>query len=482
MAVGWGMEATGSVAVTAAALARMPLAEAAQWLLRWACDDDRLAAVWDGHRGRCYHRCISFATLTRLVAEALLQHRGSGRRAFEKNIAAERLDASVAAAFGKLGRLPLAVSQAFLGQATAALAELIVPAGVTEPPASLREFQPITIDGKAIKRVAKRLKPLRGVGGGLVGGKALVATDGRTGLALALEADPDGDASENRLVPGLLQQLRHCGPGPRLFVADRSFGNLVQAEQFSADGDHFLTRLHPNCRFVADPDRPARSSADAEGRSVVETWGVMGGPGNRRRRPARRIALDRGSAAEAIVLVTDLDDAERYPANDLLQAYRGRHGIECVFQKATEVFGLYRLIGGTPQAGVFQFAFCLLLHNVVQTLLGYVAEARNRPVATISAEKFFDDARRQFVAWHVLWTPAQTDDYYRLLADRPTLTRRLRSILAAAWCPTWVKSRPQPHRRVAHPPHARTHASVHRLLTAAATKTPAAKPPPRQVQ
>jgi hypothetical protein len=476
------MGATGAGPPTAEVLARLPVSEAAQWLLRWACDEGRLAAVWADHRGRCYDRCIAFPTLTRLVAEALVQYRGSGRRAFEKNIAADRLDASVAAAFGKLGRLPLAVSQAFLESTTAALTEVVVPTGSGGPPAGLGALWPVVIDGKTIKRVAKRLKPLRGVGGGLVGAKALVATDGRTGLAVALEADPDGDGSENLLVPGLLQRVRRRVAGPRLFIGDRSFGNLVQAEQFTADGDHFLVRLHSNCRFDADPGRPTRTGTDPQGRPVVEAWGILGGPGNRRRRPARRIHLHRGPGEGDIVLVTDLNDAAEYPASDLLQAYRDRHGIEGVFQKTTEVFGLERLIGGSPQAGVFQFAFCLLLYNIVRTLLGYVAEVRGQPVGTLSAEKFYDDARRQLIAWHVVFTPEQTDDYYRALMDRPGLVRHLRALIAGAWCPTWVKTKPQPNRRVAHPPHARSHASVHRLLTAARTQPTAAQPRPGNTQ
>jgi hypothetical protein len=94
------------------AIARMPLAESVQWLLRWACDPER----------------FTFATMVRLVAEALLQHGGSGRRSFEKNIADERIEVSVAAAFGKLGRMPTAVSQAFLEETTAALLEVVPPA------------------------------------------------------------------------------------------------------------------------------------------------------------------------------------------------------------------------------------------------------------------------------------------------------------------------------------------------------------------
>jgi hypothetical protein len=460
---------------TAAALARMPLAEAAQWLLRWASDDRRLQSIWQRHRGRAYERVISFATLTRLVAEALVHHRGSGRRAFEKNIHADRLDASVTAAFGKLGRLPLAVSQAFLEETTAALAEIVVPAGAQPAPASLRDFHTLVLDGKTIKYVAKRLKPLRSVSGGLIGGKAVVALDGGTGLAVAMEANPDGDGAENLLVPGLLARVRRRVPGPRLYIADRQFGNLVQAEQFTAEGDHFLTRLPARCTFTADPDQPAVTSRDADGRTLTDTWGLLGSAGNRRRRPLRRIVLDRGPDDDPIVVVTDLTDAVAYPAADLLAAYRERQGIERVFQQTTEIFGLQHLIGGSPHAGLFQFAFCLLLYNLVRTLLGYVAEAHDVSPDQVSAEKLFDDTRRELIAWHVLLTPTQTQTHFQAVPERVTLMGHLRHLLAGVWCPTWTKAKPQPNRHVPHRSHTRSHASVYRILRAAAGKDPPEK-------
>lgn len=454
-----------------AVIERMPMAEAAQWLLRWCCDPERLQTIWDSHRGRGYDKVITFPTMVHLIGEALLQHRGSGRRTFEKAILSERLDASVAAAFGKLGRLPLAVSQAFLRDTTATLGELVVPAGTTAGPASLAGMALIILDGKVIKNVAKRLKPLRGVGGGLIGGKALVAVDDRTGLAVAMETHLDGDHSENLLVPGLLAQVRPRYAGPRLFLADRGFGNLVQAEQFTERGDHFLLRMGTACQFHADSTRPERTSTDAEGRPIVESWGTLGSPGNRRRRPVRRIELRRPTG-DPIVLVTDLDDSVASPAADLLAAYRDRHTIETVFQKATEVFGLERLIGGSPQAGLFQFAFCLLLHNIVQVLLGYVAEAKGRPRADLSAEKTFADVRDQLVAWHVVFTPDQTTAYYAERTDREGLQRRLRSILQTAWCPTWRASKAQPNRSPPHRGLKRSHSSVQRLLDAAAKRQP----------
>lgn len=69
-----------------------------------------------------------------------------------------------------------------------------------------------------------------------------------------------------------------------------------------------------------------------------------------------------------------------------------------MFQQITEVFHLQPLIGTTPQGTVFQFAFCVLLYNLVQVVRAYVATAQARPVPTISTELLFDDVHRQLVA------------------------------------------------------------------------------------
>ena len=110
-------------ALTREMVRRAPLAESAFWLLRVACDPERLGSIWERFRGRAYKRVLSFSTMVQLVSDALLLYRGSGRRTFEAHLAEDRLDASVAAVFGKLGRLPLAVSQAFLEESTAAVSE-----------------------------------------------------------------------------------------------------------------------------------------------------------------------------------------------------------------------------------------------------------------------------------------------------------------------------------------------------------------------
>lgn len=264
-----------------------------------------------------------------------------------------------------------------LREGTAAVRELFPHESGRELPQSLKAFEVLVLDGKALKKVAKRLKLLRGVGGGLLGGKGVVALSFTTGLALALHADPDGDASERRLVADLVSQTDSLVSQPRLFLGDRNFCDLVQAARYTArPGDHFLVRFHGSTSFTADPSRPERTGTDRQGRRYQETWGTLGSPNNKKRRDVRRIRLFR-PGEEDLILVTDLVDADAYPAADLLWLYHQRWDIEQIFQKVTEVFGLKKLIGGTPRACIFQFSFCLLLYNIIELVRSYIAQAQH---------------------------------------------------------------------------------------------------------
>jgi hypothetical protein len=253
------------------------------------------------------------------------------------------------------------------------------PLNATTLPRSLERLTVVVGDGKTLKRAAKRLSPTRGVAGKVYGGKRLVAFLPALGLAAAIAADPDGEANDCRLVPQLLERARAAIAGPRLWVFDRPFCDLVQTERCTQQGDHFLIRYHPKVHFEADPSQLARTSQDERGRTIVEDWGWLGVAGNRRRRQVRRITLHR-PGEEAVILVTDLSDADAYPAVDLLAVYLARWGIERVFQPITEVFALRQRIGSTPQATVFQAVFCLLLYNLIQVVRGYVAAAQVPPV------------------------------------------------------------------------------------------------------
>jgi hypothetical protein len=451
-------------------LQRLPLADATLSLWAYVLQPTFLAQVFAQYRGRSFEDTLTFARFVDLLGDALLEHEGSGRQSFTRAQEQGTLATSSEAVYGKLRRVPLSLSEGFFTEGTARLRELLPPQHLaTALPASVAELTVIVGDGKTLKRVAKRLLPARGAAGKVYGGKLLVAFLPSQGVAVAMAADPDGEHNECRLVPQVVEQTRQVVSGPRLWVLDRQFCDLVQTARCSEGGDHFLIRYHKKVQFCPDPTQPAAVTQDAHGRRVYEEWGWLGAETNARRRVVRRLTLTRPDD-EAVILVTDLLDAVRYPAADLLTVYLGRWGIERVFQQITEVFALRRLIGSTPQATVFQAAFCLLLYNMVQVLRGYIATAQPQSCLAeeVSAEQLFYDVQRELTAVSVLVPPPMVVAAYTEERSQEELCRHLHALLDSLWTPRWrkaVNTKPRP--KVAKAKQSGAHTSMHRLLQAA---------------
>jgi hypothetical protein len=423
-------------------LDRLPLAEAVWTLFQFVAGPESLDGIFDRHRGRAYEGRISFSTLVALMSDALLVHSGSGRQSFRQARQDGVLEATDAAAYGKLRRVPIAVSEGLLSEVSDRLRAVQPTVPARSLPTSVDAFAVLHIDGKKIKQLAKRLKPLRGVSGSMLGGKALVAVEGRAGIAVAMAATPDGEANDAPLVPALVPQVRARLSGPRLWVADRQFCDLRIPALLSDEGDAFLIRHCLKLKFHRDPTAAVSESRDAQNRLIREEEGWIGGPRDARRMRVRRITLER-PGEEAVILLTSLLDTSRYPAVDLLTVYHERWQIERVFQQVTEVFQLQRLIGSSPQAAVLQTSFCLLLYNLLQTIRGYIAEARTMPAETISNELLFRDVQRQLICWTELGSeplPMRVVQSYR---DKRSTVAHLRNLLRNQWSDGWRKSPPK---------------------------------------
>jgi Transposase DDE domain len=452
------------------ALARLPLAEAFYTVWASLATDDTLDELFARPRGRCYQDRLRFPELVAVLADALTRYHGSGRRAITDALRRQQLSTQARAVYGKLARLPLPLAEAFLAALTARLRPLF-PAGLyrTALPESLAGLAVVVLDGKKIKRAAKRLLATRGRPGKLYGGKVLAAYLPAEGLVVARAADPDGEANDIRLVPRALPLARAVVAGPRLWVADRQFCNLDQPERFTEGGDHYLIRHSKGTHFHPDPARPARPGTDAHGRAYTEAWGWLGAvKQGARRRYVRRITLER-PGEEAVALITDLLEEGPYPATDLLTLYLTRWQIENVFPAITEVFALRHLIGCTPQATVFQASLCLVLYNVLQVLRGYAAVAAPEPVAVaaLSAEQIFTDLHEELVGLHrVLSAEELLGCLPPAAADQ--VGARLRALLGQAWSASWRKAVNK--KRRPHKPKQKelgAHTSVHKILEAA---------------
>lgn len=448
-------------------LQRLPLAESFHCLWGYLATEEVLDDLFERHRGRCYHDTLSFAELLGVLVDALTRFRGSGNRAIQSALKSQQLSTQGRTVYDKLARLPLPLAEAFLADLTARLRPLF-PVGMVRNslPASLSGLAVVVLDGKTIKKAAKRLLCTRGRPGKLHGGKILAAYLPVQGLVAALAADPDGEANDIRLMPRILPQVRQAVAGPRLWVADSQFCDLDQTTRFTEEGDHFLLRFTVRNSFTADPERPAQAGVTASGQAYTQEWGWMGVATNPRRRYVRRIQVER-PGEDAVLVVTDLLDESAFPAEDLLAVYLMRWQIETVFQEITEVFELRHLIGSTPRATVFQASLCLVIYNMMQLVRGVVAASRPEPVKVeeISTEKIFEDLHEQLVGLHTVLNREEVLPCVKIPRTLDEMTQRLAALLGSAWSSRWKKGTNKKRRAVqTKAKQSGAHTSVHKLL------------------
>jgi hypothetical protein len=422
---------------------RLPLACAALQLLDYATDDTFLDGVFQRHRGRSYQDTITFPLFVHLIADALLGHRGgSAHQTFRHARADESLDATVQAMYAKLRRVPIGLSLGLFAETTSRLQAIGSPVVANPLPKSLSDFWVLGFDGKKLKYVRKMLKPLRGLKGNIYGGKLLIVQDLATQRAVAAHAVADGEAGDNPLVLPAVNRVRAMpSDKSRLWVGDRAFCDFKLLTQLSANGDHFVVRYNTSCGFHPDPGVPVRTGIDDENRPYREEWGWLGKPNNPYRVRVRKIAVTRTND-EPFLVMTSLLDADLSPAKDLLTLYRSRWGIETMFQQVVQTFDLRHLIGGTPEATVFQAMLCLQLYNITMVIRDNVAAGANVEPKKVSSKLLFDDVVRQLTAWTEILDVGATVDLLRAtpISGPEEFRRYLREKLGTVWTDRWTKA------------------------------------------
>ncbi len=140
-----------------------------------------------------------------------------------------------------------------------------------------------------------------------------------------------------------------------------------------------------------------------------------------------------------MIVITNLTDADAFPAAELLEVYRRRWGIEGVFQEITEVFDLKRLIGSTPEATLLQMSLRLVVYNLIRTVCQCEAVANDRPPETLSREMLFRDVRSELTASVGLLTSVDPGQLLVPLGPE-ALQAWLPQRLRGTWRPKWTNS------------------------------------------
>jgi hypothetical protein len=451
-------------------VARLPLADAVLHLLRYALDDGFLNGLYERHRGRGYEDILSFSSLVNILADALLVYEGSGRQALLGAQKHGQLPTVKEAFYGKLRRLPIDLSIAFLTEGSERIRE-VFPTPPSPLPESLHGYDLIIVDGKKTKHVSKRLKLTRHLAGQLFGAKFLVGYDPIARLIRNAAAHPDGERNDSPLVPDLLADLSPpTEQRPRIVASDAQFCDLVQIDRFRQAQFYFVLRYHPKLHFHSDPAQCATKFSDANGRCLIEEHGWLGATNDPRRCYVRRITWLRTDHKD-LVIVTDLLnntlDPAPIPATDLIDVYLIRWRIETVFQEVTTVFGLKKLIGSTAEATAFQVAFCMLMYNIIQVIRGYVAQAQPRPMSVddISNAMLFQSIRRELISVFTVIPPVTLASAIKRLPSAEEMRSYLSRVTAGLWEPGWRKARNKKPRL--YRPKSKgsgAHTSVYRVL------------------
>src|SRR5437868_14015267 len=77
-----GLEAVSAAFDPGAVLGKLPLAEAVLALGSYVLGPAEMDRIFDAYRGRSFEKVLDFHTFVQLIADALLQHGGSGRQSF----------------------------------------------------------------------------------------------------------------------------------------------------------------------------------------------------------------------------------------------------------------------------------------------------------------------------------------------------------------------------------------------------------------
>lgn len=448
---------------TAEALRRVPVAEAMLLVFSNICSPPRMDEVFARHRGRSYQGLLSFHRLVELMTSAILEHNGVARPALLDSRKHGQLTVSDQAAYGKIRRMPAALSQALLSESIEPLMELFPDLVTTEVPACFNGYHVYGIDGKKLKDVAKRLKETRGTPGKLLGGKTLVALCLHHRIAVAINSTLDGEANDGPLVPGLLQRVHTWTATGNIFLADSQFCDLTTPRRILEHQSDFVVRYHPKVHFHVDHEIPVVHGIDSRGRPFLEALGWLGKPGTKRSIRVRKITVTRQDKPD-LAIVTSLLDGSKFGAADVLDLYAQRWTIETVFQHITEQFDLRRMIGSTAEATIFQFSISLLIYNFMILIQTRVSEHKNIDPDQLSLPKIIKTVKKQLLSLST-FVPASTIAT-EILNDRPT-TSQVSDRIKGLWDDDWIKATKN-NRNSKPPPYKQSgaHTSVKRQIDA----------------
>lgn len=338
-----------------------PIAVMAHSTIVYALNANSLDKLFEENAVEQYEHKITFSSIVDLMSLVVCQVYRSVNSAYMKS--KDKIGASLAALYGKLKRIELPLSTAFVADNGQRLGEVVSKLHA-ELPSPVPGYHVKIVDGNHLAATERRLKVLRGQAAAPLPGQALVVYDPQLDLMTNVIPCEDGHAQERSLLEEVLCLVKEG----EVWIEDRNFGTTEFVFGIQKRKAYFLIRQHAGNLHWEETSPFVKRGRCATGEvyeQSVRLWTEDG-----REMVCRRIQLQldqptRDGDTELYIL-TNLPKAVKAVA--IAVAYRQRWTIEVGFQKLATVLESEIDTLAYPKAALFCFAVGAAAYNVLSVV------------------------------------------------------------------------------------------------------------------
>jgi DDE family transposase len=354
----------------------VPLGVLVRGTLEWLLDPPSIEMLFREQAPSHYTRELTMATLVSTLIQVSVGAHPSPHAAYMADVATDQptITVSKAAFYGKLGRVPTAVSEAVVCYGAGRCVDLLglMPQARTE---LLPGYRMRVLDGNVLTGTEHRLTPLRRWLNACLPGKSLVVYEPGLGLVTDVVLCEDAYTQERALVTQLLPRIA----ARDLLVADRNFCTTRYVFGVHRQQAFVIVRQHRRglpCRSVGKPTKCGQSATGTVYEQLVEATDAETGEVLKLRRIEIRLIEKTRDGERSLAVLTNLPD--QVTAVAIAQLYLERWTIEKHFQFLTQSLHCELPGLGKPQAALLAFALAVLAGNALAVVRASIRSVHGR--------------------------------------------------------------------------------------------------------
>jgi IS4 transposase len=348
----------------------VPLGVMVRGTMEWLLDEPTLELLFQKHAPDNYTRELTINALVGLFIQVSVGAYGSVHAAYKADQARNDpiITASAAALYGKLGRLPPAISEAVVRYSAQRCGHLLdlMPRMRAEP---VPGYRLRVLDGNVLAGTDHRLTPLRRWLNACLPGKSLVVYEPGVGLVTDVVLCEDAYTQERALLTQILPRI----VADDLLIADRNFCTRRCVFGVHRQDAFVIVRQHKK-NLPCVPVSKLKACGQTDTGKVYEQRVQVTDEDTGETLVLRRIEVHlfekTRDGDRTIALLSNVP--QKLSALTIAQLYLTRWTIETHFQFLTQSLHCELPGLGKPQAALFGFAMAVVAGNALAVVRGSI--------------------------------------------------------------------------------------------------------------